>query len=241
MPNRKLGSTSRILAGMLFSVALAVVAGAQAPPQLQITVGPKQQTSILASRVSYGEVLRALQTKLGWEIEIPPLAYELKLSFVSVETDQPQFALAKLLEGSGLGYAFLDEGNKSRKLRVLVIPLAPRETKAGQDAASSPKLTNAAAGGSLQASTQGSGASQPESVGPETMPQQPQPPAKMSLAEALNAIGAPPGVALSDVGKSMTLPMSDAVRIMGAPQGISPDEVGKTITLPLPTSPGKHP
>ena len=53
--------------------------------------------------MSYGDVLRALQKKLGWEIEIPSLADELKLSYVRVETTQPQIALTNLLERQRAG------------------------------------------------------------------------------------------------------------------------------------------
>jgi hypothetical protein len=196
-------------------------------------------------RSRYGEVLRGLRVKLDWEIEISPLADKLTLSFVRVETTEPKVALAKVLEGSGLGYAFLDEGNESCNLKVHVIPLAPRETKATQEASSiSPSPKNAAARPSLPVPTQGQTATniQPNGTPTETMPEQrPEAPKVMSLADVLSVMGAPPGVPLSEVDKSMTLPMSDAVRIMGVPPGTSPDDVGKTITLPFPTGPGKHP
>jgi len=238
---------SRILAGMLLSAALTVGAAAQIPRHLEVAVGPNQQIRILASHVTYGEVLRDLRAKLKWEIEIPPQADELTLSFVRVETAEPKVALAKLLEGSGFGYAFLDEGNKFRNLKVLVIPLAPRETKAAGDDASSisPNPKTATAGSSLPVPGQAGTATsiQPNATPTETAQDRPEVPAptSMSLADVLNIMGAPPGVPLSEVGKSMTLSMSDAVRIIGAPPGTSPEEVGKTITLPLPTGPGKHP
>jgi len=46
---------------------------------------PNQQVRILASDVSYGQVLWALQRKLGWEIKIPPLADALKVPYVRTE------------------------------------------------------------------------------------------------------------------------------------------------------------
>ena len=68
---------------------------AQSSRQLQIELGANQQVSSVASGVSYGEVLRAMQRKLGWEIEIPPLADELKLSYLLIESTQPQNCLGK--------------------------------------------------------------------------------------------------------------------------------------------------
>ena len=119
-----------ILAAAFISLALIPPMCAQAPRQLQIEVGANQQVSILADDVSYGEILRALQTELGWEIEIPALADELKLSHVRVEAKQPQDALAELLAGSKLGYAFLGGVKGSGILKVVVIPSTPGESSA---------------------------------------------------------------------------------------------------------------
>jgi hypothetical protein len=236
-------ATLRVVAWVLISAVLApAIICAQAPRQLQVEVGPNQQVRILASGVSYGEVLRALQRKLGWEIEIPPLADELKLSYVRVETAQPQIALARLLEGSGLGYAFLSGVDESRHIKVFIIPLNPREASVTHDAAS-PNPDNTAAEVSLPPATQAQAVTttQPNPTTAETIPSLPPAPSTMSLADAINAIGVPPGVSPADVGKAMTFPISDAARTMGFPPGVSPADVGKTITMPLPTGPGKHP
>jgi len=243
---RKTLASSRILVVATLSVLLAVAASGQSgPPQLQVAVGPNQQICILASHVTYGEVLRALRTKLGWEIEIPPLADELKLNFLSVQTSQPQVALTKLLQGSGLGYAFLDEQKTSGNLKVLVIPLAPRDTKATQEEVpvSTSTDSQSVADGSPPAppSVQSVTPNPPNMQTPDTTLDKPQPLTTMSMADAANVIGAPPGVAPSEIGKSMTLSLADAARMIGAPPGTSPDTVGKTMTLPLPTGPGKHP
>jgi hypothetical protein len=238
----------RVLPGILISAALAVAASAQAARQLEVEVSPNQQVRILASDVSYGEVLRALQKKLGWEIEIPALADEMKISYIRVETAQPQIALGKLLEGSRLRYAFVAEANKPRSMRVVVIPMPPREASesaAKQDTAS----TSPISGDTLPSTTsplppdQGQSLTvvQPDATAAEALPGPAQPPSTMPLADAINAIGAPPGVPLADVGKMMTLPISDAARIMGVPPGASPGDVGKTITLPLPTGAGRRP
>src|SRR6202158_3019195 len=112
----------RNLAGVLISAALAPAICAQGPRQLQVEVGPNQQIRILAKEVSYGEVLRALRVKSGWEIEIPPSADELKLSYVHVETTQPSIALGKLLESSGLGFVFLSLEDETGISNVIVNP-----------------------------------------------------------------------------------------------------------------------
>jgi len=233
-----------ILAVVLISAALAPTICAQGPRQLQVEVGPNQQIRILARDVSYGEVLRALREKSGWEIEIPPLADELKLSYVHVETTQPSIALGKLLEGSGLGYAFLGGVNGFRTVKVVVIPADPREASVTPDTASSPPIPdNAVAQVSPPPPVQppAGTTSQPNAAAADATPELPLAPSTMPLADAVNAIGVPPGVSPADVGRAMTFPISDAAKIMGVPPGKSPGDVGKTITMPLPTGPGKHP
>jgi hypothetical protein len=73
---------------MLTSAELAFAIYAQSPPRLRVKVGLNQQVRILGTDVSCGEVLRALQKTLGWEIEFPPSADELKVSYFGVETTQ---------------------------------------------------------------------------------------------------------------------------------------------------------
>jgi hypothetical protein len=232
----------RILMGLLISAALAPAICAQGRRQLQVEVGPSQQVRILASEVSYGEVLRALEKKLGWEIEIPPSADTLKLSYVRVETTQPQIALAKLLEGSGLGYAFLSGVNGSSAVKVVVIPSTPREASVTHDTAS-PISDNVAEGAlsPLPAQAQAATTIQPSATTAEATTERPAVPSTMPLAQAIDAMGVPAGVSAADVGRAMMFPILDAVRIMGVPPGVSPADVGKTTTMPLPTVPGKHP
>jgi hypothetical protein len=234
----------KTLAGVFISGALLPAICAQTPRQLQVEVGPNQQVTILAGGVSYGDVLRVLREKLSWEIEIPALADDLRLSHVRLETAQPEIALAKLLEGSSLGYAFLGRVNGSRSLKVFVIPQTPREASLTHDTASSPPIPdNVVAGASLSLPAQAPSATpiKPNPTTAETIPERPAALSTMSLSEAINAIGVPPGVSPADVGKAMTFPISDAAKIMGVPPGVSPADVGKTTTMPLPTGPGKHP
>jgi len=261
----------RILAGVFIGTALAPTICAQAPWQLQVEVGPNRQVRILARGVSYGEVLRALQEKLGWEIDIPPLADELKASYAHVEAKQPQEALAKLLEGSRLGYAFTGGANGSPILKVVVIPPAEPEAKAAQDTVSNAPIPNNDAverSSPIPAGVEAATTVQASVSGVESsMPERPAAPSRNSLSEAATAIGVPPGMSPADVGRMMTfstsdaakimgvppdlspgdvgrmttLPSSDAAKIMGGPAGTSLDSVGKTKTLPLPTGPGQHP
>jgi len=235
-------ANSKILAAVFLGAALAPAVYAQALRQLQMEVGRNQQVRILARNVSYGEVLQALQGKSGWEIEIPAIADELKLSYVHVETTQPSIALAKLLEGSGLGYAFLGGVNGSRTVKVFVIPSAPREASVTHDTASPvPDNAEAQVSPPTPVQAQAGTTSQPNAAAAEAFPELPLAPSTRPLADAVKAIGVPPGVSPADVGRAMTFPISDAAKIMGVPPGVSPGDVGKTITMPLPTGAGKHP
>jgi hypothetical protein len=197
---------------------------AQTPRGLQIEVGPNQQVAIVASDVSYGEVLRVLAHKLGWEIEIPALADELKISTIRVEATKPPDALRKLLEGSRLGYAFQDAGNGS--LKVAVIPM-------DKDASAPEYDKDKPVPSSHTAQTQSSTPGQPTETVVVATPNRPDATVTMSLSEATKAVGAPPGVPSADMGRKVTFAISDAAKVMGVPPGVSPDDVGRTTTLPM--------
>ncbi len=234
-----------ILAAVFISLALIPPMCAQAPRQLQIEVGANQQVSILADDVSYGEVLRALQTKLGWEIEIPALADELKLSHVRVEAKQPQDALAELLAGSKLGYAFLGGVKGSGILKVVVIPSTPGESSATEeDAASSPPPPhNVQAGASSPVPAQTmplSEAVNAVGVPPGVSPADIGRATTFSISDAATIVGVPPGASPADVGRATTFSISDAATIVGVAPGVSPDSVGKTVTVPSPTGSGQR-
>jgi hypothetical protein len=240
---------------------------AQAPRRLQVEMGSNHQLAILASEVSYGEVLRALARVFDWEIEIPNSAYALKISYVLIKSTQPQIALAELLKGTKLGYSFLGASNGSH-LKIYVIPIAQSEQGSSNDTKPRSSVTAA------DVITQTSPA--PESQTPDATTikpdagRSPAGPGAMltkSLSEAVNAIGVPPGVlpsgvgrtntlAISDasgiigaassmspasVGTAITFPISDAARIVGFPPFVSSIDVGKTITAPLPTGRGQRP
>jgi hypothetical protein len=222
----------RIFAGLVVSAGLASAMCAQAPRQLLVEVAPNQQIRILASGVSYGEVLRALQKELGWEIEVPPLANELKISHVRIETTQPTIVLAKLLEGSGLDYALLAAMDKSPSVKVVVIPSSPREASVTHETVSSaPIPDNVAARASLQAPTVTT--IDPIATGAETIPEWPEAGSAMTLSEAINIMGVPAGVSPSDVGRAITMTLSEATNAMGVPAGVSPSDVGRAITMTL--------
>jgi hypothetical protein len=254
--SRLLKPTMRTVTGVLGIAVLASLIHAQAPRHLQVEVGPNQQVLIVASEVSYGEVLRTMQQKLGWEIEVPAVADELKISYIRLETKQPRDALAKLLEGSRLGYAFQGEANGAHIQKVVVIVSAGEAGTTKDTVTIKTNVDSTNSGSSVSAAPQVAGTAE-----------RPQAPSMMPLAEAINAIGAPAGVPPAEVGRRMTFSISDAANVMGVPPGVSPDEVGKmtvlpmsaaakiigvapgasasdvgkTMTLPLPSGPGKRP
>ncbi len=256
------------LLGMFVSVPFVWPAFAQTQPLLQVEIGTNQQISILASEVSYGEVLRVLEKNLGWEIEIPALADELRISHVYVEATQPSTALAKLLEGSRLGYAMLTGVNQSEKVRVIVTFNTLRVSSAAEEAVNSSAIPDgvvAQAPSATRAQAAGATAIKPEASGEATEKHDSLP--TMPLTEAVNVMGVPAGVSPADVSTATTMPLSDAPNIMGVPAGmppadvgsvttlplsgvakmigvppgVSPGDVGKTITLPLTAGPGERP
>lgn len=256
MENLKLAKlvSRKISLGLLMIAPLALATDAQTPPLVKVEVSPTQRVSILASQVTYGAVLRTLQTKLGWEIEIPALADQLKLSSVHVDAKQPEEALEELLEGSGLGYAFVE---RSHTLKVVVIPSGQREAPP-KDAAAAPEPPAPAPtpgdNNNTAAGTVGPSLPLPtelQTVTADLPPdihavdqgalEPPSAPATMPLSQAMDTIGAPPGMAPGDAGKATSVPLSDAARVMGVPPGVPPGDVGKTITLPLPTGATKRP
>ena len=231
----------RIFPGMLVSVALALSLSAQAPRQLRVEVGPDQQIRVLASGVSYGEVLRALQKKLGWEIEIPALADELKISYVRVESTEPPIVLDSLLGGSPLGYALL---NRSQSVKAVVTPRMPGEASVTHETVGGPAIPDSAKGEAsftIRKRTPAVTPGKPNAAAAGTKTEQGEVSATMPLTEAISAIGVPPDDPPADVGRAITLPISEAINAMGVPPGMSPGDVGKTTVLPLPTGPGTRP
>lgn len=248
MANRTIRSLAnpylRILAAAFISVALMPVISAQSPRQLQIEVGASQQILILANDVSYGEVLRSLQEKLGWEIEIPALADQLKLSYVRVEAKQPQDALAELLAGSKLGYAFLGGAKGSRILKVVVIPSTPGESSATENAVTSlPIPDSAQAGVSLPMAQTMPLSEAIDAIGvpPGALPAEVGRMKTFSMSDAAQMVGVPSGASPDSVGRMTTFPISDAAQIVGVPPGVSPDSVGKTVTLPPASGSSRRP
>jgi hypothetical protein len=225
----------RILVAVSLNAALAVAAFSQVSRQLQVDVGPNQQLRIVAKGTSYGEVLRTLQKKLGWEIEIPVLADESKLSYAQVEAKLPQDALAKLLAGSGLDYAFTG-GVNGAPLKVLVIPASRHQSDAAQgtvssslvsdSAAAKPSPTNGLGSMAVTVSTRDGKKAENDDAdgglgGPPRMP----------LSDAASAVGVPPGMSAADVGRMMTFTSADAAKIMGVPPGVLSTDVGRMTTF----------
>ena len=227
---------SRLLLATLISFAFGVSASAQSVPRLQVEVGPNQQITIIGSDLSYGEVLRALQKKLGWEIEFPATADELKLERVRIEATEPRMAIEKLLEGTRFGFGMVSEANNFKSVKVFIIPKTLSEPSASSDAVSiSPTAANTetrttspvAAG--TQVPSVSIEPSAPAATDAKQLGGQPAVP----LAEAVNTMGVPPGMAPTAVGSTATLPISDAANIMGVPPDVLPRSVGSSTTLPL--------
>ena len=219
----RLGAIRVSVASVALSIGLALVPAifAQAPPQLLVEVGPNQ-IRIIASHVSYGDVLRALQEKFGWKTESPRSADEMKLSHIVVEAKTPKDALAKLLAGSKLDYAFVGVSGSILKLLIIpsqpddvvtqATPLAPSILGDPESETSSSPLTPSRA---VKTGDRTEGAS------------------VMSLSEITDLIGVPPGTSASDVGRMKTFPIADAAGIMGVPAGMSPGNVGRMQALPI--------
>jgi len=214
-----------VFAGLIFIPAIH----AQATRELQIEVGPNQQVAIVATEVSYGEVLRVLGQKLGWDIDIPAVADKLKISSVHIEATKEQDALKKLLDGSQLGYAFRDAHDGS--LKVSIIPFdAQQETTKDRSAAVLEQDNDKTQPSPPSSQTQ---PLTPQVSDPTAVPSQPKAHTTMSLSDAIKAVGAPPGVPSSDIGRKVTFTSSDAAKVMGVPPGVSPDDVGRSTTLPI--------
>ena len=237
---------------LLLGLVIPSLVWGQTASRLKVEVSPHQGVRIAAQAVSYGEVLRAFQRKLGVPMDIPQAADELTLSYVRIDAATPAEALEKLLAGSGLGYALLErvDGNQLQK----VIVLHWRGESGGPIQIPGPAADSSRP--SLPAATQALLPSWPEGQagddgeGEIAVPEAQQRP----LAEAGEVIGMEAG---SDVAEAVaervyelplvsypvvlkldrlpvTRPLSDAAQVMGVPPGISPEEVGKTNTFSLP-------
>jgi len=249
---------------LLGSLAMASLTWGQSVPQLEVEVSAIGQVKILARDVSYGRVLRILQEKLGVAIEIPARADELTLDYARIEASQPDEALKKLLDGSGLGYAWLAPSHRVEKVVVLaglsqqaseIIPstsapntrhspvqdhpaealdIASFAVPAKQGSVEDPTSLPVPAAQVWPLSEAGMVNGKESSLATQGT-------STMPLSEAINAIGVPPGVSPADVGTTKTFSMSEAGSVIGVPPGMSFGDVGKTTTMPLPTGPGKHP
>jgi hypothetical protein len=262
-------STRSGLLGWLFiATILTPSLCAQTPRRLQVELGPNQRIRILISNVSYGEVLRALGKAFDWEIHIPALADELEVPYLIVISAEPRIALAKLLEGSKLGYSFMDGSNGLRS-KVLIIPSISKEEMPSGTASSDSSATAdvVAKASSLNGDRSPALTASPSPVGaPFSEAKQPGAMSTKPLSEAASAMGVPlgvtqaevgktnvfamsdaartiglaPTVSPSDLGRTIILPMTEAARMMGVPT-ISFVDIGKSVTAPVPTGPGKHP
>jgi hypothetical protein len=106
---------------MLLGLGIPLLVWSQSASRLEVEASPGQGVKIVAQQVSYGEVLRALAQKLGVPMDIPPAADQLVLSYAHIDAATPAQALQKLLTGSGLGYALLQQVGGNRLQKVIVV------------------------------------------------------------------------------------------------------------------------
>jgi hypothetical protein len=216
------GKTLSILLASL--VVVPLVCG-QNTSKLEVEVSRAGQVKILACEVSYGQVLRALRGKLDVEIEIPPLADNLKLSYARIDSARPEEAFEKLLEGSGLGYGLLRGASGPRIRKVVVVGSTPQNAagKAILVPAPNPLIAQAPEM-QMRPFNEEDILNDAESVGaPEE--------ATVGL-EKLFAESSPVSGGTSPI--AVVLPLSEAEKLLGVPAGVPPEEVGITKTLALP-------
>jgi hypothetical protein len=243
---------------LLVSLAMASLVWGQEAGRLEVEVSPSGQVRIFARAVSYGVVLRALEDKLGVTIEIPAEADELKLDYARIEASRPEEALARVLEGSGLGYGWLAQAHRLTKV---VIVARPGEPAKGTSVSTLGPAADPLQDRSPDAVDSASFPVQTESEGTENQGSRLAPPVETwSLSEAGIVNGTEPGLAARGaaepqinplpaesqptVGETprpgVTRPLSDAANVVGIPPGVSAGDVGKTRVLPLPP-PGRRP
>lgn len=246
-----------VIVSSLLGMAIAPVLWGRDATRLEVEVRPSGQVRVLAQGVSYGQVLRALQKKLGLPMEIPLLADNLKVSFARIEAATPQAALEKLLDGSGLGYALLRRPGGTRLIQVMVFPStrqqASHSPEPPRDSGSS-HFKKVEGWTALVPQPQDS----PESESDESPIEAPQPQV-LPLSEAGIVLGLEAGPAAAEGAAghveelpptaktvvkqnnspAVTKPLSEASGIIGAPRGASAEDVGKVKTLPLSSAGGE--
>ncbi len=77
------------LPALLLGLGIPLLVWGQSTARLEVEASPGQGVKIVAQQVSYGEVLRAFQQKLGVPIDIPPAADQLLLSYVHIDATPP--------------------------------------------------------------------------------------------------------------------------------------------------------
>jgi hypothetical protein len=221
-----------ILSSLLASLVVVPLVWGQNTSKLDVEVSRTGQVKILVCEVSYGQVLRALHEKLNVEIEIPPLADNLKLSYARIDNARPEEAFEKLLEGSGLGYGLLRGASGAGIEKVVVIGSTPQNAEGKAILVPTPNPTLAQAPQmQMRPFSEAGILNDPVAVeAPEE--------ATVGL-EKLFRESSPDSGGTSPI--SVVLPLSEAERLLGVPAGVSPEEVGITKTLALPRDGQKRP
>ncbi len=239
---------------LLLGLLIPLLVSGQSSSHLELQVSPARGVKIMAQQVSYGEVLRAFQQKLGVPMDIPPAADQLVLSYAHIDAATSAEVLQKLLAGSGLGYALLQQVGGSQLQKVIVLHWGGEsggEKGALASAAGSPRANPPPLRVSIPSWPARREAEVDDSEEEITVPEAQQRP----LPEAGELIGMEAG---SDVAEAVaeqvyelplesypvvlklgrlpvTRPLSEAAEVMGVPPGVSPEEVGKMKTYSLPT------
>ncbi len=241
---------------LLLGLLIPLLVSGQSSSRLEVQVSPARGVKIMAQQVSYGEVLRALRRTLDVSMEIPEAADKLMLSYAQIDAATPAEALEKLLAGSGLGYALLEQEGGGQLKRVIVVP-GEKQTGSAIDAttlATGPSLPSLPGGRAVVPFRfEGREADDEtnDTDGEITVPELQQRP----LTEAGKVIGMDSGPEAAEAvaehvyalplsaypvvqkfaSPPIIRPLSAAARVMGVPPGISPEKVGKMKTYSLPT------
>ena len=250
-------AVKRIRVSLFIGLLLAGSMNAQTSGQLRVELRSNHQIKIIAMGVTYGNILRALQENLGWEVEFPAMADEVKPSEINVEATDPPTLIRRLLEESHFGYA-IQLASDSRPVKVVITAPA---TQPASTTADGNGLSPSIPSDNEAPSMSGIARLNKDSVLVTGQPNESDHhlPVSMPLSDAAKNMGVPRGVSpgdvgitnilpisgaaavmgtslgasSSDVGSSMAISLSRASEIIGNPPNVSPGDVGKTIVLPL--------
>lgn len=112
--------TAAAMAMLILTLALPALAAGGTLSRLEVEVTAQEQVRLVAQQVTYGDLLRVLERRLGVPIKMAESVERSPLDFIQVEAASPEQALAELLRPSGFGYAIFFEPSGRRMRRVVV-------------------------------------------------------------------------------------------------------------------------